>query len=337
MRTAHPTRRRGFTLIELLTVIAIISLLIGVLVPAVSAAKNAAKRASTQNLIDKLGQGCGMFQRDFERYPRSSGLNPFEPNDPLVWLSGAQWLILELAGADLKGYAAGDQYRYPDVAPVGAPDTVIDFQDWLEYYSANPAGEYHRFGPYVQLDGKAAQSPQYYLDNTSASRSLPPALTQGNAAAGTSDWNNGRLPFAVDAFGFPVLYYVANDQASLPFSDPQDAGGVGNTMRPGRYTQWDNTPFTGSANGAITGIDLGGGTSHPLYWLGWSVTDPNRIDPAHPQSFAGVVYDRALFDQNRQADGTGKIWPHCPNTFIFISAGKDAMYGTSDDVMNFEN
>lgn len=335
MRTAHPIRRRGFTLIELLTVIAIISLLIGVLVPAVSSAKNAAKRASTQNLIDKLGQGCEMFQRDFERYPKSSGRNPFEPNEANVWLSGAQWLILELAGADLKGYVASDQQRYPSALDGSATLSPTE-ADWQKYYDPTFTDfEFRRYGPYVQLDGKAAQSPAYYRDNTSATRSLPPALTSGDAAAGASNWNNGRLPFAVDAFGFPVLYYVANDQATLPFTDPADTGAIDGGPRPGRYTQWDNTPFTGSQNGNVTGIDLGGGTGHTLHDLGWVVTDPNVV-PA-TKSFAGVVYDRALFEQNK-TDGThGKVWPHRPDTFLLISAGKDAMYGSSDDVMNFEN
>jgi len=325
MQTVHRVPRRGFTLIELLTVIAIISLLIGVLVPAVSAAKNAAKRASTQNLIDKLGQGCEAFHGAFERYPRSSGANPFEPNDPRVWLSGAQWLILELAGADLKGYVASDQHLYPSAVD-GSPTLSATYTDWQKYYDpAFTVFEFRRYGPYVQLDGKAAQSPTYYRDNTSATRSLPSALTPGDPTAGASNWNNGRLPFAVDAFGFPVLYYVANDQAKLPFSD----------SAPGRYAQWDNTPFTGSDVGSVPGFDLGAGADHPLKYLGWAATDPNVV-PA-TKSFAGVVYDRALFEQNRQADGTGKVWPHRPDTFIIISAGKDAMYGSSDDVANFEN
>lgn len=331
MRNAGRHPQRGFTLIEVLTVIAIISLLIGVLVPAVSAARNQAKKASTQSMIESLAKGCEMFHRDFERYPRSSGYNPFEPSTPTsgIALSGAQWLILELAGADLKGYVASDKYRYPsrvDGAPILSPSDA----DWREYYNPNfTAFEFRRYGPYVQLEGKMAQSPGYYKDNTSPTQSLPEVLDPAKAAAGTSDWNNGRLPFAVDAFGFPVLYYVANEQAVLPFSDPDDVPPGGGDPRPGRYTQWDNTPFTGSDYGDIAGIDVGGGTSHPLRWLGWESGTPTAI--ARQDSFAGSVYDRALHTQNQ------KVWPHRPDTFLFISAGKDALYGTSDDVANFEN
>ncbi len=330
MRIAHPVRRRGFTLIELLTVIAIISLLIGVLVPAVSAARNSAKKASTQNLIESIGKGCEMFQRDFERYPRSTNMrNPFEPESANIQLCGAQWVILELAGADMQGYVAGDKYRYPDTDGDGTVNEV----DWQKYYDPAFSDSFHRYGPYVQLDGRAAQSPGYFRDRMGAT--LPDVLDPEKPAAGTSDWNNGRLPFAVDAFGFPVLYYAANDQATLPFTDPADTGPSGEGWRPGRYTQWDNQAFTGSDYYGSTGIDLGGGTDHPLRYLGWAVATATTVPDS--KSFAGAVYDRGLFEQNRKTDGTGKVWPHRPDTFIFISAGKDALYGTSDDVMNFEN
>jgi prepilin-type N-terminal cleavage/methylation domain-containing protein len=304
---------RGFTLIELLTVIAIISLLIGVLVPAVSAARDAAKRASSRQLQESLGKGCEMFHRDFDRYPRSSGPNPFE--DDVVYLSGAQWLLLQLAGADLKGYVMPDKERQYAYTPA----------DWRDFYSLSPTMEYSRLGPYVQVEGKVAQSPDYYVQQAAAT-ALPDLLKAGTQ--GDNYWPNNRLAFPVDAFGFPVLYYAANEQASQPFSDT-----AANSL-PGRYTQWDNTPFTGSENGSIAGFDLGGGANHPLYNLGWLASDPKKI--SRPDSFAGVVYDRAMFEQNKQADGSGRVWPCRPDTFLLIAPGKDGLYGTGDDVTNFQ-
>ena len=82
MRTYDGRTRRGFTLVELLTVIAIIALLIGLLVPAVSAARNHAKKVATKSLHSALGKGCEMFHTDFDRYPISDGMNPFEPQQP---------------------------------------------------------------------------------------------------------------------------------------------------------------------------------------------------------------------------------------------------------------
>lgn len=335
-------RGTGFTLVELLTVVAIIMLLIGILIPTLSRAREQAKATATRAILKAVGEGLDMFRnenpeecRGGEGYPNSAMRDdPTEQNEQ--WIFGGQWLVRYLMGKTLDGYvprrnvprtvlALGDEYFeeaywYPPQPGEAFPQGLI---------ASEPVG------PYLDRDRVRVELPV----------NLDGAPDPGSYPADT-DGKTFLAPVILDNFDYPILYYAANTalqrkmKGSAPVAGYDDA--VIDPAASGVYAHADNGLFTGLSGGDpqfdpwdFAGIGDTG--FHKLENFGsWSGANGLPTEPAdfeeqeNMYTFPNYVLNKSVYES------TSSLVPYRPDSFLLITPGPDGVYGSDDDVTNFK-
>jgi len=155
------SRSRGFTLVELLVVIAIIGVLVALLLPAIQAAREAARRNSCQNKLKQIGTGLQNHHDAFKRFPLATwqGKPYYGASDP----SGLAQTLLP----NLWNTPPGNQTASGAVPQAG--------YSWLVALM-----------PFMELNASYLN-----LSNVTQKFRYPAFLNTGGASGFGSRWNQG--------------------------------------------------------------------------------------------------------------------------------------------------
>lgn len=121
-------RRNAFTLVELLVVIAIIGILIAMLLPAVQAAREAARRSSCTNNMKQIGLALHLYHDTFNALP--AGWRGFDPTTGQpFWFGVPGWAWSASILPYMEQTAIHDglvHFERPITDPINAPVRVVE-------------------------------------------------------------------------------------------------------------------------------------------------------------------------------------------------------------------
>lgn len=321
MTTSSPRRTaaRGFTLVEMLTTMAIVAILIGLLVPAFALIKNAAVTVRQKSQFEGISVALETYVNDFGDYPPS---NYYSPGTTMTTdYCGAQKLAEAIVGWDTFGVhpltkftsdgmtdVDGDmvpELIYDPINGITGSDTTL-----VPPFTQTPADNRKvRKGPYLELDSANAVKLEdiYSASNAPTPLKLDTYVLADQFGKVTNIRTHKKT-------GMPILYWKANPTGYDHTVPPQGAGGA--DLQKLIYNVRDNLPLYFTAPPPFDPF-----TVHPLGHTG--TTEHPRPEDAH------------FYVPTTNPDLTGGPPRPYRSDYILLSAGKDGLYGTADDVWNF--
>jgi prepilin-type N-terminal cleavage/methylation domain-containing protein len=314
MKRKHKmNNRKAFTMVELIMVVIIIALLLGILLPAVSAIRAKAKETAEKAQLNTIEIALEAFKLDYGDYPPSNWLT-FPPPSLFTNYCGAQKLSEALVGWDLMGFNPNSAWRADGMDSTGTTSN----------YSLATLS--NRKGPYLDL-AKANVFPLRKLFNFSAYSPANPLAPDTNVICDvfkvrrTSDNDSTGKPIMA---GAPILYYKANTA-----NKTIDANYATNTLI---YDYSDNSPIiqlgklTANGNPGLMHPFACSPITYPVFY-GTKTTYSIGSPPQYGGSGVGYgIRDPRITSVPR---------PYNPDSYILISAGPDGYYGTADDIHNY--
>ncbi len=339
-------KRSGFTILELLTVIGIIAMLVAILVPGIQKVKNMARDVAQKAALHDIEVGIEAFRKDYDDFPESNARGSL-PNQVVC---GAQVLAEAMIGRNGQGFD---------------PLTT-----WDPVYEMNAGGVLFHTKMYPTISGSSpyeVTAADIYASQAKGSNADQIALArdrQRRAYIGMGDLgaytmeelygagSTGDVFPSTDAYlspvltdvyrhkkievggesiraGMPILYYKADDRTDefMTSSNFDKDDPTANVM----WMMYRSWVYNYDDNQAICDLEpkLDAASQEKHVW------DPEYQDSSkfNGQPDQGM---KEFYESIRNKKVNKFNLPYNPDRYLLVSAGVDGIYGTQDDITNFD-